>query len=150
MKWEKLIAEMKLRRTNSNYKGIPQEIKITKKQKNKKDRMERASRPSIRIAGNLRTRLAIALKGKGKSSKTMTYVGCSKEELIKHLESLFKKEMSWSNYGLHGWHIDHIIPLSFFDLTKEENIYKAMNYKNLQPLWAFENLSKSDKVIHIH
>ena len=55
--------------------------------------------------------------------------------------------MSWSNHGVWGWHIDHIIPLSSFNLRKKEEQKKAFNYKNLQPLWAEDNLSKGNKII---
>ena len=50
--------------------------------------------------------------------------------------------MSWDNYG--DWHIDHIIPCAAFDLTDIEQQKKCFNYKNLQPLWAEENLKKLD------
>ena len=50
-------------------------------------------------------------------------------------------EMSWDNYG--KWHIDHIIPLS--SANSEDDIYKLCNYTNLQPLWAEDNLKKSNK-----
>lgn len=86
------------------------------------------------------------LKSKGsvlKIGDVMMYVGCSKEELIKHIESQFTDVMNWSNHAQYGWHIDHIIPLSSFDLSVEENIFRAMNYKNLRPLWWRENLSKN-------
>ena len=53
--------------------------------------------------------------------------------------------MTWSNHSLKGWHIDHIKPLSKFDLEKESEQKKAFNYKNCQPLWAFENLEKGNK-----
>ena len=52
--------------------------------------------------------------------------------------------MKWSNYG--KWHIDHIKPMSKFNLMKIEDQYKCCNYKNLQPLWAEENLSKGDRM----
>jgi hypothetical protein len=53
--------------------------------------------------------------------------------------------MSWGNYG--QWHIDHIIPLSSFNLLEEQQFKIACHYTNLQPLWAKENLSKGNKII---
>ena len=69
-------------------------------------------------------------------------IGCSYEELIIHLESKFTEGMSWENYG--KWHVDHIIPISIGRTIDE--IKKLSNYKNLQPLWAEENIKKRDKV----
>ena len=51
--------------------------------------------------------------------------------------------MSWDNYG--DWHIDHIIPLS--SAKTEEEIYKLAHYTNLQPLWAEDNIKKSNKIL---
>jgi hypothetical protein len=39
-------------------------------------------------------------------------LGCSIEELMKHLENKFKIGMCWKNYG-DKWELDHIIPVSY-------------------------------------
>jgi len=57
--------------------------------------------------------------------------------------SLFLENMSWDNYG--NWHIDHIIPISSFNLENVEEQKICFNYKNTQPLWAIDNLKKSNK-----
>jgi hypothetical protein len=51
--------------------------------------------------------------------------------------------MSWDNYG--KWHIDHIIPLS--SANNEDEVYKLCHHTNLQPLWAEDNLKKSNKIL---
>ena len=78
-----------------------------------------------------------------KKNKTFDIVGCTPEFLKEHLENQFVNGMSWENYGYHGWHIDHKIPLS--SAKTEEEIYKLYHYTNLQPLWAEDNLKKSNK-----
>lgn len=50
--------------------------------------------------------------------------------------------MTWDNWAPKGWHVDHIIPLSSFDLTNRDQLLAACHYTNLQPLWAKENLQK--------
>jgi hypothetical protein len=100
---------------------------------------------NYRLGISLRTRLYQALKGNYKTGSAVKDLGCTIEELKAHLESQFQNGMSWDNYGLKGWHIDHIIPLASFDLTNREEFLKACHYGNLQPLWAKDNLSKGDK-----
>jgi hypothetical protein len=76
-----------------------------------------------------------------KSGHTIEVLGYSAEDLKSHLESLFNEGMTWDNYG--EWHIDHIKPVSLFEKDEDPKIVNAL--ENLQPLWASENLSKSNK-----
>ena len=94
----------------------------------------------------LRVRICNAIAIGYKAGSAVRDLGCTIPELKQHLESKFQEGMAWANWGLYGWHIDHIIPLSSFDLTDREQFLKACHYTNLQPLWAEENLKKSDKV----
>jgi predicted DNA-binding transcriptional regulator AlpA len=102
--------------------------------------------PNFKIRTYLGHRLYAVLDRKNnvKKSSIMKYLGCSIEELKKYLENKFRDGMSWGNYSKTGWHVDHIRPCASFDLTKEEEIYKCFHYTNLQPLWAKENMIKSD------
>ena len=54
--------------------------------------------------------------------------------------------MSWEGIRDGIIHIDHILPISFFDITTEEGQHQAFNYLNTQPLWKEDNLKKGDKV----
>jgi hypothetical protein len=55
-----------------------------------------------------------------------------------NIEQQFTDDMSWDNKGRYGWHIDHIVPLSF-GTTLEE-----IHLTNLRPLWAKDNIVKGD------
>lgn len=99
----------------------------------------------FKIKKRLRIRLLGAIKGNYKNGSAIRDLGCTIPELKSYLEGKFIKGMSWSNHGLHGWHIDHIKPLSSFDFNDRNQFLEACNYKNLQPLWAKDNLQKSNK-----
>ena len=100
---------------------------------------------NFKIRDNLTTRVWFALNGGIKSVGTIEMLGCSIECLKSHLEGKFKEGMTWNNYGKSGWHIDHIKPCSAFNLSDKEEQLKCFNYTNLQPLWWYENLEKSNK-----
>lgn len=108
-------------------------------------RKKRQADHVFRLLDNCRRRLNKVLRGKIKSNKSLNLIGCSVDELKAHLQSKFKPGMTWANHGKYGWHIDHIRPCSSFDLSKPEEQAACFHYTNLQPLWAYENLSKSDK-----
>jgi len=98
---------------------------------------------TFRLKESLRSRLAKAVRRGSKSGSAIVNLGCSIDKLKSHLESKFLPKMSWKNYG--KWHIDHIKPLDSFDLTDPVELAKACHYTNLQPLWAKDNLVKSNK-----
>ncbi len=75
----------------------------------------------------------------------LNLIGISLEEFKIYIEKKFKPGMTWENHGLYGWHIDHIKPVTRFDLTKSGEMEKCFHYTNLQPMWAKENLRKSNK-----
>lgn len=93
----------------------------------------------------LRTRIGKVLKKTSKSKSTLELLGCSLTDLLQHIEKQFTDGMNWKNYG--KWHIDHIIPCASFDLADPEQQKKCFHYSNLQPLWAVDNIRKSDKVL---
>ncbi len=106
---------------------------------------KKATCPSYKLKKILRDRLYSALKGVQKSQKTLDLLGCSVGELKVHLEKQFKPGMNWDNWSTNGWHVDHIRPCASFDLMRPEEQTKCFHYSNLQPLWANDNRSKSDK-----
>jgi hypothetical protein len=99
----------------------------------------------FRILCNLRSRLHIVLKGNPKSKRTLDFLACSKEFLKHHLEAQFTDGMTWENYGIGGWEVDHIYPCASFNLSIPEEQEVCFNWSNLQPLWANDNRSKGAK-----
>lgn len=55
--------------------------------------------------------------------------------------------MSWENYG--KWHVDHIQPITSFKFedTNDDDFKKCWCLNNLQPLWGYDNISKSNKML---
>lgn len=102
--------------------------------------------PQFKLSLRLRYRIWKALKQQSatKSKRTLALIGCSIETLKNHLESQFLPGMTWDNYGT--WHVDHILPCAFFDLSNVEEQEKCFHFSNLQPLWASDNISKGSKV----
>ena len=96
-----------------------------------------------RIRGQLNQ--AIRRRNFSKSQNTIQYLGIKTKYLKKYLEHKFQPGMDWDNYGK-VWHIDHIIPISIVDKSKEENIKFVFHYRNLQPMFAKQNIQKSNKV----
>jgi hypothetical protein len=94
-----------------------------------------------RLKRCLSRRLYMAVKS-NKNHSVVEYLGCNIQEFKNYIEHMFFDGMSWDNYG--KWHIDHIIPLS--SANSENDLYKLCHYTNMQPLWALDNIKKSNKM----
>ena len=104
--------------------------------------------PQSRLRGAISNLIGSKLKGRnrekgfGTKFKTLNW---GIHDLIVHLESKFEPGMTWENYG--EWHIDHIIPDSWFSYQSiyDKGFEKSWSLDNLQPMWAFDNLSKNNR-----
>ena len=129
-------------------KNYRKENKVKLSEKNRKREKEKIKNDiNYKLKSLLRHRLYLALKGNFKSGSAVRDLGCTIPVLKTYLESKFQSGMSWDNWTADGWHIDHIKPLSSFDLTDRNQLLEACNYTNLQPLWAKDNLSKGAKTV---
>ena len=110
-----------------------------------------------RLEQNVGTRIGTALKRARlkRIGKIEMFLGCSLDFYLKYLESNFKSEMSWKNYGVPHlgknwtssdcWVIDHIKPCVFFDLRDINQIRECFHFTNTQPLFFKDNSSKVSK-----
>jgi hypothetical protein len=115
-------------------------------------RNRRRTNKQFHLAGVLRGRLYDAIIRQQKRGSVTVHhsavknLGCTMDFFIKYIEAQMTPEMSWDNYGKY-WSIDHILPLSSFDLEKEEEVKIACHYLNLRPLTVVENSRKGSKII---
>ena len=126
-------------------RSLIKKIKISKEY-SREYQAKRKKDPQYRLMANMRSRMSISLKRNTKISSIYKYIGIDIKAFYIYIETLFQEGMSWENYGYKTWHLDHILPLSSFDLSNDEELYKVWNYKNLQPLWAKDNLSKGCRI----
>ena len=110
----------------------------------KRNYLKHKSDPQWILSTSLRSRLWQAIKKGQKKGSAVKDLGCTIAELKVYFEQQFDDIMTWENYGTY-WHIDHIRPLSSFDLTGRTQFLQACHYTNLQPLEKIANIKKSNK-----
>lgn len=135
---EDRLKKERLHRKNNKRKIGPNYNKNLKK--------KRLNDPIFRLKTNLRTRIWYIFKrgGHTKSKKSEELLGAPFKVVKGHIERQFSKGMSWDKVGK-LIHIDHKIPLA--SAKTEEELISLCHYTNLQPLWAIDNIEKSNKII---
>ncbi len=112
----------------------------------KRKSIKRSNTPKEKLSSNMSCLISYSLKHNGSKAGRHweSLVDYTVDQLKKNLERQFKPGMSWDNRD--KWHIDHKIPVRAFNFEKPEDIdfKKCWALKNLQPMWAAENLSKND------
>ena len=100
----------------------------------------------FRIRKNISSRLRQLINHHDEAFKypILDLLGCTIQEFKEHLEAQFQPGMTWDNYGVFGWHIDHIVSCWRFDLTDPEQQKQCFHYSNMQPLWREDNMAKRD------
>jgi len=95
-----------------------------------------------RICASMLQRTLDHIKRK-KKTRTQHLLGYTADELKNHLENLFEDGMTWENHSRHGWHVDHVRPISSFPKDADPKEINALS--NLRPLWCHENWKKKDR-----
>ena len=138
--WKSLPVDV--RRAKNNHK--PKDPKARQEKLNAARRVRHAERPHIRTIDSLRARFRKFIT-KGQSRSIGKLLGCTLPEFKKHLESQFKRGMTWENYGS-KWHIDHVLPCASFDHTDPKQVERCWHYTNMRPLDAIENMRKGKTI----
>ncbi len=114
-------------------------------------KLRRAENPTRKLAENCRSRICHILKREKvtKSQSTFKFIGCTAEFFREFLEHQFTPQMNWSNYGIY-WSVDHVIPISGFNLHDSTHLRNAFHYSNCRPLKVEENSEKNDTLPSSH
>ena len=127
------------------------EKNIDKHRENKRsyERTRKANDPLYKLVANFRTAIYTVLKENNmdKYGHYFEILQYSPEELSIHLENQFTEGMTWENYG--EWHVDHKLPITAFNFQEigDNEFMRCWGLDNLQPMWADENIRKSNKIL---
>ena len=140
-----LAMAHRYRRNNKEKVALMDKEKMRKRRKNS---------PQFRLSDSMSSLMRFALQYNNLSKNNTTWkklAGYTEIELQNHLELLFTEGMAWDNYGRGGWTIDHIIPISFFQFTSSDDVEFKMCWRleNLRPMWAMDNIMKSNKITRV-
>lgn len=143
-KWRKVNKE-KIREQKRKWSKVNKE-KIRKKANEWRTKRKKID-PIYKLSEQLRIQLNYHLKQRKivKKSRALELLGVKVKYFKKYIEHKFKPGMTWENQGK-VWHIDHIIPLACLDLTREDILKFAFHYRNMQPMFAYDNQKKGANI----
>jgi len=141
--WAKKNRERKAAVNKEWKRANPDRVRESGRRSDSKRRSTPAGKLAHRVSVNVRQ--CLLRQGRTKGGRTFDALGYGPAELMAHLERQFLKGMSWENMG--EWHIDHIVPLSSFDLESVESdeFKRAWGLPNLRPMWGADNMQKHAK-----
>lgn len=142
------IRSMKIAANRRVQTANFESIKIQTRQPQSRQSSLTPIQKTRRLLRNQITRMCFHMRV-SREMRTEQYVGCSFEEAKQRIESQFTRGMTWENCGSF-WHLDHIVPLSSFDLNNPKQRMIANHISNLRPLKAKENLKKGNKIPIAH
>lgn len=139
-------AKRWVEQNSDRYKYLSKRWKENNKEKRREEWQRRRSTPKGRVDHSFGAQMRNALREKKGGRRWEQIVGYTIDDLMAHLEAQFVDGMNWDNFG--EWHIDHIIPKAhfMFESTEDESFQECWALSNLQPLWAYDNLSKGAKI----
>jgi hypothetical protein len=127
-----------------NYKTY-NASKEVKQRRNSRNKVRRKEDTAFRIMTSQRARIHEVLKGY-KNCKSGKLLNCTREQIKIWLTFLMEDWMSWENFGTE-WHIDHVVPVSFFNIIDSNEQKYAFHWSNLRPLRKETNISKFNKIV---
>lgn len=130
---------------NQNKDAILQYHANNKEQRNDRLKKKRQDDIGFRISQSLRARVHDVLK-RYKADTFCTLLSCTKYQLLVWLKSQLYDDLTLDNYGEY-WHVDHVIPVDFFDITNNVQQRICFNWSNLRPLKAKDNLTKTSNIV---
>ncbi len=142
--------EKKERRKQTSIKWAKENRDRVRELDRNYQKKKRENDPAFRMRTNISRHIRKVLRDSNgyKRNSIWMVLPYTPDDLKKHLESQFKDEWTWENYGKE-WNIDHITPQSvlLFDNMNHPNFIKCWSLSNLRPLNCSENYRKQDKII---
>ena len=119
-------------RKDFDFKNLDKNKKCNEQYEERRNiylRNKRETDVKFRLITNTRKITYKALKGMTKQSSTKDILGIDIETYRKWIEYQFTPEVNWTNIE-----IDHFKPICMFNISNDEELKLAFNWKSTQPL----------------